>query len=130
MISGKLSPTTTPASWDHFPAGILGENVMGLEMINILEDDLTNYGEKVFHHTRKQGNHRWDTTVRVNHAGCFTAIYRRSYSKKVDGKKKSFIQAETLVKGENAAEFLNAEFPNFPDTVILKESEFFKSLMN
>ena len=98
-------------------------------MFDYREADLDRYGPRIYHHFRKQGNHRWDTTVHKNSDGQFVVIFRHSYSKKqADGVKRSMIRDESIVRANDENELYNADFPKFQDADIFKDSDFFKSL--
>ncbi|EAV0136560.1 antirestriction protein ArdR [Salmonella enterica subsp. enterica serovar Typhimurium] len=100
-------------------------------MINIREKDKHKYGETVYHHFRRQGNHRWDTFIFRNESDIYTVVFRHSYNKIFpDGVKRSQIRDETVIRADNAQELTEATFPAFQDSDILKASDFFKSLIN
>lgn len=103
--------------------------VTGFYMFDYRQSDQERYGVQVYHHHRKQGNHRWDTAVHKDESGQFTAVFRHSFSKKQpDGVKRTMIRDEVIVRAKSAGELIYAEFPAYPDTEILKESDFFKGL--
>jgi hypothetical protein len=100
-------------------------------MIKINDIDKDKYGEKLYHHKRKQGNHRWDCTVNKDERGVYTVIFRHSYSKKyADGVKRTLIRDEAVVRANNASELLSAKYPDYKDVGILKSSNFFKEMQN
>ncbi|KOA68699.1 hypothetical protein [Pantoea sp. CFSAN033090] len=97
--------------------------------MNLREADLERFGEQLYHHFRKQGNHRWDTSVFRKEDGSFYVVFRHSYSNKnADGVKKTLIQDESVIYAKNEIALLKADLPNYTDAEILEKSEFFKSL--
>lgn len=57
--------------------------------MNLREADLKKFGEQIYHHFRKQGNHRWDTSVHKKEDGSYCIVFRHSFSKKnAEGVKK------------------------------------------
>ncbi|MCW7763380.1 antirestriction protein ArdR [Photorhabdus luminescens] len=97
-------------------------------MFNYKIEDAARYGRQVYHHFRKKGNHRWDTCVFLDSCGRYSAVFRHSYSKKVDDVKKTFIEDEFVVSASDAASFYKADFPVLEDTHTLKQSDFFRML--
>ncbi|EGK7500120.1 antirestriction protein ArdR [Escherichia coli] len=97
-------------------------------MINIREEDKHKYGEEVYHHFRRQGNHRWDTFVYRNERDIYTVIFRHSYNKKFpDGVKRSQIRDEKIIMAKGIINLRDADYPEYKDVDILKESAFYKS---
>ena len=87
-------------------------------MINIREEDKHKYGEEVYHHFRRQGNHRWDTFIYRNESDIYTVIFRHSYNKIFD---------EKMIKAKGIMSLRDADYPDYKDVHILKESAFYKS---
>ncbi|MCC8422674.1 antirestriction protein ArdR [Photorhabdus thracensis] len=85
------------------------------------------HGRQVYHHFRKKGNHRWDTCVFLDEDGRYSAVFRHSYSKKVNGVRKTFIEDERVVSARDATSFSQADFPALDDTQT--QSDFFLALM-
>lgn len=103
--------------------------LMELLMFDFRNSDLERYGQQIYHHYRKQGNHRWDTAVHLDGDGQYTVIFRHSFSKKMaDGVKRTMIRDETVVRSGSAQELKDAALPAFQDSDILKASDFFASL--
>ncbi|PQQ35653.1 antirestriction protein ArdR [Photorhabdus luminescens] len=98
-------------------------------MFDYRSEDAARYGREVYHHFSKKGNHRWDACVFLDNNGRYSAVFRHSYSKKVNGVKKTFIDDEIVVSGEDAASFTKAMFPKLDDVQALKGSSFFNSLL-
>jgi len=98
------------------------------DMFDYKTHDQERFGDNVvYHHKFKRGNHRYDTYVFLKD-GFYAAVYRQSYSKKVEGVKKSFINDEKIVGPFEKVDFINAEFPEHVETDKLKKSDFFKGL--
>ncbi|ECC1675627.1 antirestriction protein ArdR [Salmonella enterica] len=98
-------------------------------MFDYRNSDQERYGQQIYHHYRKQGNHRWDTVVHKDSGGQYAVIFRHSFSKKqADGIKRTIIRDETVVRANTALELTKATFPAYQDSDILKASDFFKSL--
>lgn len=120
------------ATIQHSTAWQLPARLMLLEllMFDYRNSDLERYGQQIYHHFRKQGNHRWDTTVHQDGGGLYTVIFRHSFSKKqADGVKRTMIRDETIIRADSAQELAVAAFPPFQDAEILKASEFFRGLV-
>jgi len=116
----------------HFTGWQLPFRFMLLEllMFDYRKSDLERYGQQIYHHYRKQGNHRWDTTVHQDGNGQYAVIFRHSFSKKqADGVKRTMIRDETVIRASSAQELTVATFPTFQDTEILKGSDFFRTLV-
>lgn len=97
-------------------------------MINIREVDKHKYGETVYHHFRRQGNHRWDTFIFRNESDIYTVVFRHSYNKIFpDGVKRSQIRDEKIIKAEGIKKLRGADYPEYKDAYILKQSDFYKS---
>lgn len=97
--------------------------------MNLREADLKRFGEQLYHHFRKQGNHRWDTSVFRKDDGSFYIVFRHSYSKKnAEGVKKTSIEDEGVIFARNEMALIKADLPNYTDAERLRNSEFFKSL--
>lgn len=97
--------------------------------MNLREADLERFGEQLYHHFRKQGNHRWDTSVFRKNDGSFYIVFRHSYSKKnAEGVKKTFIQDEKVVYASDEYMLSKVELPELTDSEILKKSDFFRAL--
>lgn len=119
------------ATLQHFTDWQLPARLMFLEllMFDYRNSDQDRYGQQIYHHFRKQGNHRWDTTVHHDNSGQYAVIFRHSFSKKqADGVKRTMIRDETVIRAASAKELTQANFPAFKDSDILKASDFFKSL--
>ncbi|EFF9667486.1 MULTISPECIES: hypothetical protein [Enterobacterales] len=98
-------------------------------MFDLRESDKKKFGEQLYHHYRKQGNHRWDTAVHRKEDGSFYVVFRHSFSKKnAEGIKKTQVRDEKIIFAENERILMNAALPEYPDTDILRKSEFFKGL--
>lgn len=98
-------------------------------MINIKESDKDKFGEEIYHHKRKQGNRRWDTSVFRGSSGEYTVVFRYSFSKKNDdGVKRTLIRDEVIVKACNVEELLSAKYPDHHDVKVFKSSQFFLEL--
>ncbi|ECZ8536303.1 antirestriction protein ArdR [Salmonella enterica] len=105
--------------------------LLELLMFDYRNSDQERYGQQIYHHFRKQGNHRWDTTVHQDNDGKYAVIFRHSFSKKqADGVKRTMIRDETVIRAGSAQELTEATFPAFQDSDILKASDFFESLKN
>ncbi|ELX6746829.1 antirestriction protein ArdR [Salmonella enterica] len=105
--------------------------LLELLMFDYRNSDQERYGQQIYHHFRKQGNHRWDTAVHQDNDGKFTVIFRHSFSKKqADGVKRTMIRDETIIQAGSAQELTEAMFPAYQDSDILKASDFFTSLKN
>ncbi|MGC1014393.1 antirestriction protein ArdR [Pantoea agglomerans] len=97
--------------------------------MNLREADLQKFGEQLYHHFRKQGNHRWDTSVHRKEDGSFYIVFRHSFSKKnSEGVKKTQIRDEKVIHTKNESQLISAALPEFPDSEILRNSDFFKGL--
>lgn len=97
--------------------------------MNLREADLKKFGEQIYHHFRKQGNHRWDTSVFRKDDGSFYVVFRHSYSKKnAEGVKKTFIQDEKVIYASDEHMLSNEILPEITDSEILTKSEFFQAL--
>lgn len=97
--------------------------------MNLREADLKKFGEQIYHHFRKQGNHRWDTSVFRKDDGSFYVVFRHSYSKKnAEGVKKTFIQDEKVIYASDEYMLSNEILPEITDSEILTKSEFFQAL--
>lgn len=98
-------------------------------MLSLQEADKEKFGERIYHHFRKQGNFRWDTAVFKKDDGRFSVVFRYSFSKKnSEGIKKTYIRDERIIFAENEQSLKNAVFPDFPDSDILKKSDFFSAI--
>jgi hypothetical protein len=98
-------------------------------MINIKESDKDKFGAEIYHHKRKQGNFRWDTSVFRGSSGEYTVVFRYSFSKKNDdGVKRTVVRDEVVVRAHNVDELLKAEYPDYRDVKVLKSSPFFLNL--
>lgn len=98
-------------------------------MVNIKESDKAKFGEEIYHHKRKQGDRRWDTSVFNDKSGAYTVVFRYSFSKKYDdGVKRAIVRDEVVLKAHNVDELLTAEYPDYHDVKILKSSPFFINL--
>lgn len=120
------------ATLQHPTAWQLPDRLMLLEllMFDYRNSDQERYGQQIYHHYRKQGNHRWDTSVHQDSGGQYAIIFRHSFSKKqADGVKRTMIRDETVIRAGTAQELTEATFPDFEDSDILKASDFFKSLI-
>ncbi|EOY9851149.1 antirestriction protein ArdR [Escherichia coli] len=119
------------ATLQHPTAWLLPARFMLLEMLmfDYRNSDLERYGQQIYHHYRKQGSHRWDTTVHQDDSGQYAVIFRHSFSKKqADGVKRTMIRDETVIRAGSAQALTEATFPPFQDSEILKNSDFFRSL--
>lgn len=122
-----LATLQHPTAW-HLPARF---KLLEILMFDYRNSDQERYGQQIYHHYRKQGNHRWDTTVHHDDSGQYAVIFRHSFSKKqADGVKRTLIRDETVIRAGSAQELAEASFPPFQDSDILKESDFFKMLKN
>lgn len=98
-------------------------------MVNIKQSDKDKFGEQIYHHKRKQGDRRWDTSVFKNLSGEYTVVFRYSFSKKYDdGVKRTLIRDEVIVKARNTEKLLSANYPDYEDVKVLKSSPFFLKL--
>ena len=122
-----LATLQHPTAW-QLPARLM---LLELLMFDYRNSDQERYGQQIYHHFRKQGNHRWDTAVHQDNDGKFTVIFRHSFSKKqADGVKRTMIRDETIIQAGSAQELTEATFPAYQDSDILKASGFFSSLKN
>ncbi|EMK8420457.1 antirestriction protein ArdR [Shigella sonnei] len=98
-------------------------------MLSLHEADKEKFGERVYHHFRKQGNFRWDTAVFKKDDGRFSVVFRYSFSKKdAEGTKKTYVRDERVIFADNGQSLKDAVFPDFPDSEILKKSDFFQRI--
>lgn len=65
------------------PTAAIARSVNALEllMFDYRNSDQERYGQQIYHHYRKQGNHRWDTSVHQDSGGQYAIIFRHSFSK-------------------------------------------------
>ncbi|HBZ8014978.1 TPA: antirestriction protein ArdR [Klebsiella pneumoniae] len=98
-------------------------------MLSLHDADKEKFGERVYHHFRKQGNFRWDTAVFKKDDGRYSVVFRYSFSKKnAEGIKKTYVRNEKVIFAENEGALKKSVLPEYPDSEILKHSDFFKSL--
>lgn len=96
--------------------------------MNLHEADLQKFGEQLYHHFRKQGNHRWDTSVHRKEDGSYYIVFRHSYSKKnAEGVKKTQVRDEKVIYANDENQLVNTVLPDYKDSEILRESNFFTS---
>ncbi|HCD7580251.1 TPA: antirestriction protein ArdR [Escherichia coli] len=97
-------------------------------MIKIKEEDKQKYGAEIYHHFRRQGNHRWDTFIYRNESDIYTVVFRHCYNKIFpDGVKRSQVRDEKIIKAKGIENLRDADYPAYKDVEILKESAFYKS---
>ncbi|HHU1575942.1 TPA: antirestriction protein ArdR [Escherichia coli] len=99
-------------------------------MVNIRKIDKEKYGGQLYHHYRKQGDHRWDTSVYLDEDGVYTIVFRHSYSKRLEyGTKRTQIRDEKIIRAKSISQLMCADYPGFKDVDILKGSQFYQNLM-
>lgn len=109
-----------------------------LDTVNFLKfgearaNDITNYGENIlFHYKEKKGNRRFDVFLHEK-GGEYTAVYRRSYSKRdASGVNTSYVNAEYFVQFNREDVKKKDLFPKGMEFLgkILTKSDVFKSII-
>lgn len=94
-------------------------------------NDITNYGENIlFHYKEKKGNRRFDVFLHEKE-GAYTAVYRRSYSKRdSSGVNTSYVSSEYFVRFSRDDIKKKDLFPKGMEFLgnILTKSDVFKSI--
>jgi len=102
-----------------------------LKFGDMRENDFKTYGENVlFHHKEKKGNKRFDVFLHENE-GQYTAIFRRSYSKRNnEGKNTTYVNAESIVRFTKESFDKSSVFPAGMEFLgsILLESDSLKNM--
>ncbi len=100
-------------------------------MFDYRNSDQERYGQQIYHHYRKQGNHRWGyfTFVHQDAGGQYAIIFRHSFGKKqADSVPAERDRDETVIRAGTAPELIEATFPDF-GIQCSEASDFFKSLI-